>query len=129
MAQQLMMQHHPMLGQMFMQQQEQMMRGDAISLPSMDHTPITGPQGVTMDPSSIQSQVQPHTNTPISPVPGMMAAPPETDDAPEAARRFVYVRPKAGDLLMWESWLRHEVMPGRTEDARISVSFNFGLKR
>lgn len=62
-------------------------------------------------------------------LPMMMAAPPEADDAPEAARRFVYVPPKAGDILMWESWLRHEVMPGRSEDARISVSFNFGLKR
>ncbi|WP_300391476.1 TIGR02466 family protein [Henriciella sp.] len=59
----------------------------------------------------------------------MMAAPAETDAAPEEARRFVYVAPKAGDVLMWESWLRHEVMPSRTEEARISVSFNFGLKR
>ena len=59
----------------------------------------------------------------------MMAAPPEADDTPESERRFVYIAPEAGDLLMWESWLRHEVMPGRSEDARISVSFNFGLTR
>ncbi|MEE2877463.1 MAG: TIGR02466 family protein [Pseudomonadota bacterium] len=59
----------------------------------------------------------------------MMAAPAETGTTPENERRFVYVAPKPGDILMWESWLRHEVMPSRTEDARISVSFNFGLKR
>ncbi|MGB3625499.1 MAG: TIGR02466 family protein [Henriciella sp.] len=57
----------------------------------------------------------------------MMAAPPLKDEVPEALKRFVYVAPKPGDMLMWESWLRHEVMPSRTEEARISVSFNFGL--
>ena len=59
----------------------------------------------------------------------MMAAPQLLDDAPEEARRFVYVQPKEGHCLMWESWLRHEVMPGQSEEARISVSFNYGLKR
>ncbi len=59
----------------------------------------------------------------------MMAAPQLTDDAPEEARRFVYVAPREGHCLMWESWLRHEVMPSRTDEARISVSFNYGLKR
>lgn len=58
----------------------------------------------------------------------MMAAPALKDDLPEAARRFVYRPPDRGDILMWESWLRHEVMPSRAEDPRISVSFNFGLK-
>jgi hypothetical protein len=28
-------------------------------------------------------------------------------------------------LLMWESWLRHEVMPGAAKDDRLSISFNF----
>lgn len=59
----------------------------------------------------------------------MMAAPQLRGDAPEEARRFVYVQPREGHCLMWESWLRHEVMPSRTEEARISVSFNYGLKR
>ncbi|WP_084395734.1 TIGR02466 family protein [Henriciella aquimarina] len=59
----------------------------------------------------------------------MMAAPAQTGDVPESARRFVYLAPQPGDILMWESWLRHEVMPSRTEEPRISVSFNFGLKR
>lgn len=59
----------------------------------------------------------------------MMAAPLPEDNAPEAARRFVYVQPTEGTCLLWESWLRHEVMPGHTEEARISVSFNYALRR
>jgi uncharacterized protein (TIGR02466 family) len=58
----------------------------------------------------------------------MMAAPPEREDAPETARRFVYLQPSPGEILMWESWLRHEVMPGTSEEPRISVSFNFALE-
>lgn len=57
----------------------------------------------------------------------MMAAPPVHESAPESARRFHYIAPLVGDILMWESWLRHEVMAGRSEDARISVSFNYSL--
>ncbi len=54
----------------------------------------------------------------------MMAAPPLSDDAPEERRRFVYVKPRPGDLILWESWLRHEVTAGTAEDPRLSVSFN-----
>lgn len=57
----------------------------------------------------------------------MMAAPQLTDDAPQAARRFVYLEPQEGQAIFWESWLRHEVTPNRSEDPRISVSFNYAL--
>ena len=40
-----------------------------------------------------------------------------------ANRRFFEVEPKAGLTLLWESWLRHEVLAGRGR--RISVSFNY----
>jgi uncharacterized protein (TIGR02466 family) len=55
----------------------------------------------------------------------MMAAPPRRDDAPESERTFVYVTPKAGDVLMWESFVRHEVPANGAKKARVSVSFNF----
>jgi uncharacterized protein (TIGR02466 family) len=58
-------------------------------------------------------------------LPMMMAAPSPREDADEEHRRFIYVAPKAGDLLLWESWLRHEVPPNRAASSRISVSFNF----
>ena len=56
----------------------------------------------------------------------MMAAPARRRDAPEEMRPFVYVRPEVGDVLLWESWLRHEVPVNMAEDERISVSFNYG---
>jgi uncharacterized protein (TIGR02466 family) len=59
-------------------------------------------------------------------LPMMMAAPARRKDAPEDLRQFVYVTPKPGDVLLWESWLRHEVPMNMAEDERISVSFNYG---
>ena len=58
-------------------------------------------------------------------LPQMMAAPVRRDDAPEELRTFVSIEPGAGLLLMWESWLRHEVLPGHTKADRLSISFNF----
>lgn len=55
----------------------------------------------------------------------MMAAPPRRKAAREDMRTFVYVKPQVGDVLMWESWLRHEVPMNQSEDDRISVSFNY----
>jgi uncharacterized protein (TIGR02466 family) len=55
----------------------------------------------------------------------MMAAPPRRADAPEALQPFASVSPRAGQLLLWESWLRHEVLPGTAKADRLSVSFNF----
>nr|WP_294170103.1 TIGR02466 family protein [uncultured Sphingomonas sp.] len=55
----------------------------------------------------------------------MMAAPPRLADAPEPLQSFVTVQPRAGLLLLWESWLRHEVLPGSGRGERLSISFNF----
>lgn len=57
--------------------------------------------------------------------PMMMAAPPRTEDAPEDERTFVYVAPIAGEVLLWESFLRHEVPPNAAKKPRVSVSFNY----
>ena len=61
-------------------------------------------------------------------LPLMMAAPPRRADAAEDARGFVYLTPRAGSVLMWESWLRHEVTPGQGKGDRISISFNYGWR-
>jgi len=58
-------------------------------------------------------------------LPLMMAAPRRADDAPEELQPFVKVEPRSGMLLLWESWLRHEVLPGTGRGERLSVSFNF----
>ncbi len=55
----------------------------------------------------------------------MMAAPGRTKDAPEELRQFIYVAPAVGDVLLWESWLRHEVPMNMIEEDRVSVSFNY----
>lgn len=61
-------------------------------------------------------------------LPLMMAAPPRRPDAPEDQRSFVTVAPEAGTLLMWESWLRHEVPAHGGKTARISLSFNYAWR-
>ncbi len=55
-----------------------------------------------------------------------MAAPPRRADAPKRLRPFVSLPAKAGDVILFESWLRHEVPPARFSGERISVSFNYG---
>lgn len=55
----------------------------------------------------------------------MMAAPSRKKDCREELKQFVYVKPTVGDVLLWESWLRHEVPMNMSEDDRISVSFNY----
>ncbi|GAA0392857.1 TIGR02466 family protein [Brevundimonas terrae] len=55
----------------------------------------------------------------------MMNRPGVTDNATEAERPFVYLKPQAGTILMWESWLRHEVPANRATEQRISISFNY----
>lgn len=54
----------------------------------------------------------------------MMAAPPRKAAAPRAMCVTVSERPAPGTLLLWESWLRHEVPLNRAPGERISISFN-----
>jgi uncharacterized protein (TIGR02466 family) len=56
----------------------------------------------------------------------MMAAPTRKADARQELRNFVYVEPLVGDVLLWESWLRHEVPMNMSDEERISISFNYG---
>jgi uncharacterized protein (TIGR02466 family) len=58
-------------------------------------------------------------------LPMMMAAPTRAPDAPEMLRSFVEIAPEIGTVLLWESWLRHEVPAGSGSAKRISVSFNY----
>ncbi|MEO0372501.1 MAG: TIGR02466 family protein [Pseudomonadota bacterium] len=55
----------------------------------------------------------------------MMAAPVRRKDAREELRLFHRAQHAAGDVLLWESWLRHEVPMNPAEDDRISISFNY----
>jgi uncharacterized protein (TIGR02466 family) len=59
-------------------------------------------------------------------LPMMMNAPLRLKTAPRELQSFVYVKPTVGEVLLWESWLRHEVPMNMADDERISVSFNYG---
>ena len=54
-----------------------------------------------------------------------MAAPPRKSRARRENRVWVTVPAETGNVVLFESWLRHEVVPNPTESQRISVSFNY----
>jgi len=54
-----------------------------------------------------------------------MAAPPRKKAAPPDLQPFVHETPAPGTLLLWESWLRHEVPVHQGASERISISFNY----
>jgi uncharacterized protein (TIGR02466 family) len=58
----------------------------------------------------------------------LMAAPPKRDDLSPREKLHYSVKPKAGGLVLFESWLRHEVPPSFTKQERISVSFNYAWR-
>ena len=60
-------------------------------------------------------------------LPMLMAAPTRLPDAPQDLAPFVYAEPAEGTIFLWESWLRHEVMPNAAKSERLSISFNYRL--
>ena len=54
-----------------------------------------------------------------------MAAPPRKPDCQPENRPWVVMPAAAGSLLLFESWLRHEVMANPVDRERISISFNY----
>src|SRR5690242_9080046 len=53
-----------------------------------------------------------------------MAAPPRKVTAKH--RPWVVLPAEAGSLVLFESWLRHEVAPNPLDAERVSISFNYG---
>lgn len=83
------------------------------------HSVLSGTYYVAMPPGASALKLEDPR------LPMMMAAPPRQAEAPEDARTFVYVPAEAGEVLMWESWLRHEVPANAARSDRISISFNY----
>ena len=54
-----------------------------------------------------------------------MAAPPKLPTARPANRPHIIYPARAGNLILFESWLRHEVAQNRSTAERISISFNY----
>jgi uncharacterized protein (TIGR02466 family) len=54
-----------------------------------------------------------------------MAAPPRKANARAANRAWITLPARAGEVVLFESWLRHEVGPNPLDAERVSVSFNY----
>lgn len=54
-----------------------------------------------------------------------MASPPRLSGARRANRQWVMLSARAGQVVLFESWLRHEVTPNRQAAERVSISFNY----
>lgn len=55
-----------------------------------------------------------------------MGAPPRKENCHPENRNFLSVEARAGGLVLFESWLRHEVPMYTGKQQRVSVSFNYG---
>jgi uncharacterized protein (TIGR02466 family) len=76
------------------------------------HSVVSGTIYVTVPPGSGALKLEDPR------LPLMMAA-------PGRPGTFVYAEPQVGSVFLWESWLRHEVMPNAAKSDRISISFNY----
>jgi uncharacterized protein (TIGR02466 family) len=54
-----------------------------------------------------------------------MAAPPRKANARASNRPWVTLPAGAGNVVLFESWLRHEVAPNPVRAERVSISFNY----
>ena len=54
-----------------------------------------------------------------------MAAPPRKPDARRENRPWITIPAEPGKVLLFESWLRHEVVPNPGTRERASISFNY----
>ena len=83
------------------------------------HSAISGTYNVTVPPKSGAIRFE---DTPLA---MKKDAPARKKTAKAENRAFVDIEPKPGQLLLWESWLRHGVEPNQARTPRISVSFNY----
>jgi uncharacterized protein (TIGR02466 family) len=56
-----------------------------------------------------------------------MAAPPRKASAPASHKNYLEIKPKPGEFILFESWMRHEVPPHRGKLPRLSISFNYEI--
>lgn len=58
-------------------------------------------------------------------LPSFMASPPRKAQSKPENQRFVSLSPQEGEVLLFESWTKHEVPLQKGPGARVSVSFNY----
>lgn len=57
-----------------------------------------------------------------------MGSPPRKPKASAKNQRFISLKPSAGEVILFESWMRHEVPPNQSKTERVSISFNYDWK-
>ncbi len=57
---------------------------------------------------------------------GFMGSPPRLQKAKLDNHRYIELSCQAGEVILFESWLKHEVPANRSVNDRVSVSFNYG---
>jgi uncharacterized protein (TIGR02466 family) len=55
----------------------------------------------------------------------LMAAPPRRANGSWKNQPFIEFKPKAGEFILFEGWMKHEVPPHRGNKPRVSISFNY----
>ena len=58
-------------------------------------------------------------------LPSFMASPPKKEKHKKANQQFAKIKTKSGDLVLFESWLRHGVPASINQKDRVSISFNY----
>jgi uncharacterized protein (TIGR02466 family) len=56
---------------------------------------------------------------------GFMGSPPRRAGARKENQRYIELMCKPGEVLLFESWLKHEVPANRSDEDRVSISFNY----
>lgn len=54
-----------------------------------------------------------------------MSSPPRKLKSHQDNQRFVTLTPQVGNLILFESWMRHEVPLNQSNSERVSISFNY----
>ena len=83
------------------------------------HSVISGTYYVTVPKGSSALKIEDPR------LPFFMAAPTRKPSAPRDTQPFIYLDPEPKSLILFESWLRHEVPANQAKDDRISISFNY----
>lgn len=89
------------------------------SMHTHPHSVVSGTYYVVVDPKTSPLKFEdPRTGL-------FMNSPLLKSNAEPARQRFFSVRPKIGDVVLFDSWLKHEVPENSAKTERVSVSFNY----
>lgn len=86
------------------------------------HSDLSGAYYLQTPPSSVPLKLEdPRMNF-------YMNAPVREHSTLASKELYHLVQAKAGDFVLFESWLKHEVPPNQSKKPRISISFNYSLE-